>query len=324
MKHKILTVSAAAFVFLSGCQTSLESSGANTLPSYNFVSSQPTVYESVMFADSQFLVDLNSCIAYDRPEDAEITDNCFFKMKFTTSMSNGVAGPQTVVDVIETEQIDAKTAFDIAEVPVVFYNKMLDRQFYYGELERFMAYYDKATGNECFIYCSGENYYAVSEDNPTILSYDECRVLFDRYIVFCDSDLSDDEIMEALTKGDLSENRQIFYVGTKQFDFYDHVSAQMFVTDGEVIDAKYVIEDWAQLSQLDDLIFPIDVQSEINNILNDEKIVVIISGNDIPADEQYEILLDKNNRICLSSTNTCAGYAVIGISVEAAKGICLS
>ena len=325
MKLKILIMSVLMLVLMTGCQTVPETSEFDINSSESLQESQNIIYESIMFADNDILFDLNTCHMYKNSDELQLSsDGDFLKVTFTLkSYTDGAEGGKTFINVKNYEKITIEEAFKAADVPVTVTNKMFN--YYIDVLNLYMAYYDEVTDNEYFIYRLQDGYCVVSEDNHMPSKYDECRILLDRYIVLCNNEVVDDEILTALTNGTLAENDQLFYVGTNQFGLNEHISVSCFPEDREITEARYVIKDWDQFLQLlDETKLPDNIQSKLNDILNDENIAIIMSGTNIPIGDNSVIQLDENNRIILFSENRGAGYAVISISSEAAKGICLN
>lgn len=326
MKKSItFAASALALALVSGCSAIPETSETDVNNSDTSAALESkTVFESVMFADSNYLFDLNSCNLYSRPEELRTNaDGEFIKAQFTlTGFSDGIMGGRTIIDVEEYEKITAEEAFESVEMPIKAANKAFGDEI--DVPVTYMAYYDDVTCSKYFIYSSQDDYFVVSENETEPVRYDDCRAVLGRYIVLCDKKASDDDILTVLTNGTLSENKQIFYIGTQNFELSEYIDVQTFA-DEAVTDGRYVIKDSEQLSQLlEETKFPNNVLSVLDNILNDRNTAVVICSADIPMGDNLQIKLDENNRILLSSESTGAGYAVIGVTAEAAKGICLN
>lgn len=86
MKKSItFAASALALALVSGCSAIPETSetDVNNSDTSSALESK-TVFESVMFADSNYLFDLNSCNLYSRPEELRTNaDGEFIKAQFT-------------------------------------------------------------------------------------------------------------------------------------------------------------------------------------------------------------------------------------------------
>ncbi len=280
------------------------------------------VLESIMVVSDGRLFDINSLSVYEKPDELKAGDGDFLKLKYTVSSTgNGVAENKMFIDdIVSSEYISHKQAFEQCSIPITTENRELS-PFYYDELMLpYLAYNDSVTGSSVVVYIADGSYYVVTDKMETPLRYDEWRCVGDRDLLLCNKGLSDDDIVNILRSGNLSQEERIFYIGMIGLSINDNESMESVIcdTDEQIPQGYYVLKDFSDYDLLGDIAYklPCDVQVAFDNYLYRECIVILFTGTDIPYSADKPFALDADNRIVINSGSEKADYIVVGIGED--------